>query len=772
VETGTLTIDGGIINVPRGNALSTWGGTLVVITPGTIDGATIEVDSSRLNVRTTLYGQAVTETESELISLDDDEVFDSVVYTITNGAVWTIDSVTSDLENTSVVTMNIESGGRVDLQNTRLKFEDSLTVETGAELNIDANSSIAVIGGTVINEGVITNSGAFTVPLGSSLTNNNTINNAATGRIINEGTIVNTGGTIDNEGTFKSVQSKEVMGGTIDGEVLPYPDPAPSPDPDPAPNPNPNPDPDPNTPPSAESDNTIVEIEFNPDGDVVAISVKTENGTPIPSGVLFKVWMWLQNNQSLSNGQSVSAKAEPAYIGPFVVESKEGALKIDVNNLKKPDGTKASIKAGSYVVRFADDERKYVGTTEPLAFEGTGTAADTDAVRIISDYGLIADVSGNTVTVTGSVSTLASDVLELGDISGLVIDWKADLTVTGGSRPSKGFGMINFSSGEFNLTGGTIQLPFSANTWIEGIHANGDATVRVAGGKLKGDRAKDTGINVEDGVLIIDSGEVSVPRGNMLFARTLRVNDPSVLNGVALTGTVTNYTLTVYGYATTVPDSELFYEKYDPEDDRVDSISYVIPNGAVWDIEGVQSDMTAFPSISVVNMTVRSGGVANLTQGAYLKFKGRLTVEEGGILYIEKASGLEVTGTMTINGSAGGRGARAAAFDPDNGVLDNSGTFTLTAGSKLTNNGIINNASTGTMINKGTIDNTNGTIDNEGTFKSVQSEEEMGGEIYGEVQPDGPRGGTSSSSSGGCDAGYGLFSLLLAGLVTRKYRKA
>jgi Synergist-CTERM protein sorting domain-containing protein len=45
----------------------------------------------------------------------------------------------------------------------------------------------------------------------------------------------------------------------------------------------------------------------------------------------------------------------------------------------------------------------------------------------------------------------------------------------------------------------------------------------------------------------------------------------------------------------------------------------------------------------------------------------------------------------------------------------------------------------------------------------------MGGKIEGEVKQ---TDGTSSSSGGGCNAGYGLLGLLLAGLVTRKYRKA
>jgi uncharacterized membrane-anchored protein len=52
--------------------------------------------------------------------------------------------------------------------------------------------------------------------------------------------------------------------------------------------------------------------------------------------------------------------------------------------------------------------------------------ADVESVtQAIRDYGLEAVISGNTITVTGSVSKSAFDVLYLEDITGLVIDWKA-----------------------------------------------------------------------------------------------------------------------------------------------------------------------------------------------------------------------------------------------------------------------------------------------------------------------------------------------------------
>jgi hypothetical protein len=270
-----------------------------------------------------------------------------------------------------------------------------------------------------------------------------------------------------------------------------------------------------------------------------------------------------------------------------------------------------------------------------------------------------------------------------------------------------------------------------------------------------------------------------------------------VVEGEVFEKNMMNYTLTVYGHAIAVKDSEIFPEKYDEGDNLPESVSYVVPDGAGWDIEGVTSDMTALPTVANVKMTVKSGGTLNLVKNTHLKFKGSLIVEEGGILYVDETSSLEiVSGTAIINGNgsvAANRSARAAALDPNNGVLNNSGKLSILAGSTLTNAGIINNKSTGTITNKGTIDNeatgkitntgtidnTDGEIDNEGTIESdipITGNDPKGNDVV----PIGSNGGDndddnsgdSGSSSGGCNTGLGLFGLLFAGLVTRTYRKA
>jgi hypothetical protein len=119
--------------------------------------------------------------------------------------------------------------------------------------------------------------------------------------------------------------------------------------------------------------------------------------------------------------------------------------------------------------------------------------------------------------------------------------------------------------------------------------------------------------------------------------------------------------------------------------------------------------------------------------------------------------------------------------DSNNGVVNNEGTIEIPAGGKMTNGGIVNNsgaitiAGTGTIVNNGKIDNAKGTINNNkgGTFESVQDKEDMGGVVNGDVVLLGNNNnGNNNGGSGGCDAGFGAFGLLLAGLAALKYRRA
>jgi hypothetical protein len=378
----------------------------------------------------------------------------------------------------------------------------------------------------------------------------------------------------------------------------------------------------------------------------------------------------------------------------------------------------------------------------------TGSAwADVASVKqAITNYGLTASDSGNTITVTGNVSKLVSEVLDLGNISGLTIDWKANLTVTGGSHPDSDepMGMISFTGGTFNLSGGTMQAPSSLE--LIGIIARGDAVVRVNGGVIKSSASGSHGIYAESG-MIIDSGEINIPRGTAVRVwKNLTVNNPSVLTGFAYVGDLVKHTVTVYGHAITDADSEDFYDYYEGDDFVPDSFSYVVSSGAVWDIEGLKMDLIDVPIVATYKITVKNGGKLNF-KNAEMKFKGSFHVEQDGELNIGVAQG-DISHLSTTGGTS-----------------TNDGTINIHG--KLTNEGTLSNNSTGKITNAGTIDNTGGTIKNEGTFQSAQTAADMGGTVDGDIQPLGGK-----SSGGGCDAGFGLFGLLLAGLAVSKYRKA
>jgi MYXO-CTERM domain-containing protein len=140
------------------------------------------------------------------------------------------------------------------------------------------------------------------------------------------------------------------------------------------------------------------------------------------------------------------------------------------------------------------------------------------------------------------------------------------------------------------------------------------------------------------------------------------------------------------------------------------------------------------------------------------------TVEEGTTWNIRESWKLQNEGTLDIYGTV-------TNFDQfaNNGTINNYSSNTLDNRGVLTNNGTINNESTGRIRNTGRIVNT-GTIDNKGVFQSVQTASEMGGTITGNsVQP--LNSSSGGGGSGGCNAGLGVFGLLLlAGLVTRKHR--
>ena len=157
-----------------------------------------------------------------------------------------------------------------------------------------------------------------------------------------------------------------------------------------------------------------------------------------------------------------------------------------------------------------------------------------------------------------------------------------------------------------------------------------------------------------------------------------------------------------------------------------------------------------------------------------------MTIENGGTLDVDTGThliipnGMRATnntgGTININGTV----TNLSTID-NNGIINNNSGNTLINRGTLINGGTINNASNGRITNRGTIENIYGTINNNngGKFESVQTISQMGGVIYGEVELISP---SDDENKLGCNSGYGMIALLLAGLagfgLTRKFRKA
>jgi hypothetical protein len=416
-----------------------------------------------------------------------------------------------------------------------------------------------------------------------------------------------------------------------------------------------------------------------------------------------------------------------------------------------------------------------------------------DVAQIINTYfeTTAASVLGNTITVTGSVNKPAvsynpvndefSNILDLGDITGLVIDWKANLTVNSGTGPGVDKGMINFTSGTFNMTDGIIKI--ESPGWVDTIiTGEGTAVASISGGTVTTDRPSITGFRLEEGSMSVAGGNINIPRGVVAHAENLTVSNPDALRGAAIAGTVHpvhDVTVTIYGHAISSPQNNLFPgddDNYEGESDG--TIDYAVPNGSIWDIEGVTSDMTNLPVEDFITITVKNGGEMNL-KNTDMKFNGTFNVEQGGELNIGTAMGdtsrltnvggtetndgtINIYGTLTnkdkvVNGPTGIINVIGGHTFDNQGTLINKGTITNKATGKITN--------TGKIANSGTINNTEG-----GTFQSVQTASEMGGTVNGEVQPL-----NSNSSGGGCDAGLGLLgvfgALALAAATRRRGRK-
>jgi hypothetical protein len=250
----------------------------------------------------------------------------------------------SDMEvygkvETKVTLNDLTTGGpgTKDFHNARDKVK--LTVREGASLTLGADVAFTkkttVL--TVEPGGELTVDGGATLNIGGTLTNAGSVINK--GRVINKGSVNNTGTIVNADGgKYYAAEGAKVNNSSkFPPNVLPY--------------------------------LTVKRVEHVDKG--VSITV-TANGWPISDYITFLVWLDRQDPPTSAN----------AY-GPFVVESKESALNINVNKLKYPDGTKESIEAGLYLLRFESKDGYYAGEMpKSIHLPGTDAAQPgTDAAQ-------------------------------------------------------------------------------------------------------------------------------------------------------------------------------------------------------------------------------------------------------------------------------------------------------------------------------------------------------------------------------------------------------
>jgi hypothetical protein len=118
------------------------------------------------------------------------------------------------------------------------------------------------------------------------------------------------------------------------------------------------------------------------------------NDQPISDDIKFLV--------SLTSADDAGADAPIEPVVVVEVESKEGALDIDVNNLKDRDKNKVSIETGSYLISFESEDGYYYADEnempEPIHLQGTDAAQESGGGGCNAGYGLFGLLLAGLVT--------------------------------------------------------------------------------------------------------------------------------------------------------------------------------------------------------------------------------------------------------------------------------------------------------------------------------------------------------------------------------------
>ena len=370
---------------------------------------------------------------------------------------------------------------------------------------------------------------------------------------------------------------------------------------------------------------------------------------------------------------------------------------------------------------------------------------------------LSASSSGSTVTITGAI-TGANRKLDLGNISGLRIDWKATLTGIGGTQDNRRYLLMmnasEVSPGYFDVTGGMIENTGpnenASGGWYYVISAFTRVNVTISGGyvrvaeknaeAIQMSSDKITGGTGTPGEVVVKGGEVSAPNGVAIVGKTTLIT-PGKITGVVLSMTpdFRNISLDAYGNATTYAESTIL----------------PAPN----------LDWDKIPSDAKWTCTAKSGSVWRWNvPNVYFDKIDEITIEPDAEIIIENGCRVSMNGSINIKTAQ--TEPQTTVFSEQatssiiNGILRIYGNLEITRDGRVINGGTILNYSTGTIINEGKIENSKGRINNGGAFKSVQTASEMGGIIEGTpVQP------LDDDSSSGCNSGFAIFLPVLIGVL-------
>jgi hypothetical protein len=367
----------------------------------------------------------------------------------------------------------------------------------------------------------------------------------------------------------------------------------------------------------------------------------------------------------------------------------------------------------------------------------------TSVAQIINDYGLIATVSGNSITITGSINDVDS-TLNLGDISGLIINWQATLKANCSTWSGSERILILFTGSaeesSFNIMGGEISLigesgtDFNENFYA--IYAVDAPNVHIFldGGKITTNTRYARLVvasNEEDGVgaqITLNSGTISTPyceKGAVeTNANRLFVNEEALLNGqLKIDGiTIENGTIyKIYGTSILATNVDTEVEKFDLTVTRNATLTIQAP--AILGQHAslvIESEGTLIIDSIELSLNAKGSLLHNKKGGTIFNNYGDIRVNGEFINdgeYCEK-NNIEQTAVFS------------KAADPNNGILENKGTISVSSTGRINNNGIINNVdSSSTINNEGLINNAGminnhgiiintGEIDNEGTIKS------------------------------------------------------